>query len=591
MKKLVYTLFIFIGTVLPSFAQGDKFCLGADISWATEYEARGRKFYNYQGEERETFALMKELGLDAVRLRVWVDPKLHGNWCDKNDVLAKAKRAKEQGMDVMVDFHYSDWWADPAKQNIPAAWEGHKYKQMLKDLASHTTEVLQLLKDNGITPKWVQVGNETSNGMLWSVEKDPVTGWEKKDEKGNTIITQAMGHWERNPQQYAGFFAAGYDATKKVFPDAKVIVHLDNGFDSHLYNKNLDILRDNGAKWDIIGMSIYPYWAKQSGKENSCNHLYYDMKRNIKSLVKKYGTDVMIVETGFEVDEKNPWKMEIGREQLADLIRICRDETEGHCLGIFYWEPTAKPSGYKLGAFYDDGRPTDIMRAFTLASVKASAKSADGKVALPANLKYDRPILAMETTEGTILYELYNETPQHRDNYLRLANEGLLDSVLFHRVIRDFMIQCGDPMSKTAYKTFVTEPAEPLGENNVLDKEGKEYTIPAEITYPRFFHKRGAVAAAREGDKTNPEHASASSQFYFVWGDWPAAESKYATRPMLPYYKEEGRAGTPWLDGTYTVFGQIIDGLDVVKKIQFHTCDANDRPINDVRILRLYRAF
>jgi arabinogalactan endo-1,4-beta-galactosidase len=256
---LLITAFL---SLLPCTLYAGDFTLGADISWATEMESKGEKLYNYKGDEREAFQLIKEMGLKAVRLRVWVNPEKHGNWCSKEDVLAKAKRAQALGMDIMIDFHYSDWWADPAKQNIPEAWAKHKYKQMLTDVATHTTEVLTLLKDNGINVKWVQVGNETSNGMLWSVKTNATTGWEEKDENGNTTITQSMGHIEKNPEQYAGFIKAGYEAVKTVYPDAKVIVHLDNGYNNSMYNKNLDILRDNGAKWDIIGMSLYPYWAR-----------------------------------------------------------------------------------------------------------------------------------------------------------------------------------------------------------------------------------------------------------------------------------------------------------------------------------------
>ena len=109
-------------TISPLASSAADFFLGADISWCTEMEQRGQKVYNYVGEEREATALMKELGLNAIRLRVWVDPKEHGGWCDKNDVLVKALRAKALGMEVMIDFHYSDWWADPGKQNMPAAW-------------------------------------------------------------------------------------------------------------------------------------------------------------------------------------------------------------------------------------------------------------------------------------------------------------------------------------------------------------------------------------------------------------------------------------------------------------------------------------
>ena len=340
------------------------FYKGADISWVTELESKGHKFYNANGDERECTALMKEYGMNAIRLRVWVDPSKHDNWCNQEDLLVKAKRAKALGMEVMVDFHYSDWWADPAKQNIPASWKGHSYEEMKKDLANHTKEVLQLLKNNGITPKWVQVGNETTNGMLWSVKTNE-QGWEIKDENGNTTITESMGHATRNPEQYAGFFKAGYEAVKEIFPDAVVIVHLDNGFDEDLYNWNLDILKNNGAKFDMIGMSLYPYWA-ESFHNKTAEQTISGCMANIQKVKAKYGCDVMIVETGMLcADEQGKLAsasvLEEGYKQLA---RIIKESKEVGCKGVFYWEPECKPSQYKLGAFTENGRPTRIMDAF-----------------------------------------------------------------------------------------------------------------------------------------------------------------------------------------------------------------------------------
>ena len=326
----------------------EEFAKGADISWITEYESKGYAFYNSNGEKRECTALMKELGLDAVRLRVWVNPTAHNNWCNKEDLLVKARRAKDLGMDIMVNFHYSDWWADPGKQNIPDAWKSHTYEQMKKDVADHTIEVLQLLKNNQITPKWVQVGNETSNGFLWD-----------------------MGKADKNPKQYAGLFAAGYEATKNVFPDAIVIAHLDNGFSNGLYNWNLDILKDNGAKWDMIGMSLYPYWAMQNTdfSYTTADAVISDCIANIKKVAAKYNCDVMIVETGMEcADDKGSLAtsavLEEGKRQLARIMKECKENTDGRCKGVFYWEPECKPSQYRLGAFTEEGRPTIIMDAF-----------------------------------------------------------------------------------------------------------------------------------------------------------------------------------------------------------------------------------
>lgn len=320
------------------------FAKGADVSWLTEMEKAGDKFYDSLGRETECMTLLRDLGLNSIRLRVWVDPV--DGWCNKSDVLVKAWRAKNLGMRVMVDFHYSDTWADPSNQFIPAAWEDFTLDEMKEAVADHTKEVLNALKEKDITPEWVQVGNETSNGFLWE-----------------------MGQADKNPAQYAALFASGYDAVKSVFPEAIVIVHLDSGYDNDLYNWNLDILKNNGAKWDMIGMSLYPYWAKVYGQETSSEKVITDCIDNIKKVSAKYDCDVMIVETGMEcADDEGklaaPSVLAEGKMLLSRIIEECRDNTNGRCKGVFYWEPQCKPSKYRLGAFTEEGYPTVIMDAF-----------------------------------------------------------------------------------------------------------------------------------------------------------------------------------------------------------------------------------
>lgn len=133
------------------------FAKGADVSWLTEMEQNGKKFYDANGKATECMALLRDLGINSIRLRVWVNPD--GGWNAKYDVLIKAWRAKNLGMRLMIDFHYSDSWADPGKQNIPAAWNGFKddLDKMKAAVASHTTDVLQTLKDNGIDVEWIQI--------------------------------------------------------------------------------------------------------------------------------------------------------------------------------------------------------------------------------------------------------------------------------------------------------------------------------------------------------------------------------------------------------------------------------------------------
>ena len=345
MKKTWISLLLLVLPLLADAQSATKdFVKGADVGFLTGQERRGVKFHDRNGQERECLELLKnDYQMSAIRMRVWVNPR--GGDCDKNTLLAMARRVKALDMDLMVDFHYADSWADPAKQPIPAAWQGHSYKQMQQDVREHTIDVLSLLKQNDIEPRWVQVGNETANGLLWP-----------------------MGHIEKNPKQYAGFIRAGYDAVKEVFPQATVLVHLDRGHKQSLYDWNLDIIKKYGGKWDMIGMSLYPYWATKGGTPEQDNKIITDCMANIRHCSEKYGCDVMIVETGFEVDEQHPEKMEEGRRQLARVIREARTATNGHCRGVFYWEPQCLPGGYKLGAFDHHAAPTAIMEGFVEAS-------------------------------------------------------------------------------------------------------------------------------------------------------------------------------------------------------------------------------
>ncbi len=332
MRKITFIISLMLLCQLSQAQDNTKFWLGADISGTTGMEAHGQRLYNMDGEIRENTALMKEYGMNAIRLRVWVNPR--GGFCDKNDVLQMAKRAQYYGMAVMIDFHYSDWWADPGKQHIPAAWQYMSYDEMRTMLKWHTTDVLQLLKDNRIDVRWVQVGNETTHGFLWP-----------------------MGKAEENMEQYAGFTQAGYEAVKSVYPNADVIVHLDAGCDQKRYDFIFDGLRKYGAHYDLIGISVYPYWDKEAKLEQNTEGTIRDFVANVKHLYEKYGVNSMIVETGTE--SKKPVE---GKKIMSDIINAALRQCDGHCLGVFYWAPELE-GHYPLGAF-DNHRPTVIMDAF-----------------------------------------------------------------------------------------------------------------------------------------------------------------------------------------------------------------------------------
>jgi len=338
------SLLLLMATALPvkaqTAAQANDFVKGADVGFLTGQERRGVVFHDRNGRERECLELLKnDYQLSAIRMRVWVNPR--GGDCDKHELLAMALRTKAMGMDLMVDFHYADSWADPAKQPIPKAWQEHNYEQMKQDVRRHTVDVLSLLKLYGVEPRWVQVGNETANGLLWP-----------------------MGHIEQHPEQYAGLVTAGYDAVKEVFPRAIVIVHLDRGHKQSLYDWNLGILRQHGAKFDMVGMSLYPYWARKDHPELKADDIISDCIANIRHVSETFGCDVMIVETGFEVDMAHPEVMDEGRRQLTRVVREARTQTNGRCRGVFYWEPQCLPGGYRLGAFDSNAAPTAIMDGF-----------------------------------------------------------------------------------------------------------------------------------------------------------------------------------------------------------------------------------
>ena len=208
-----------------------------------------------------------------------------------------------------------------------------------------------------------------------------------------------------------------------------------------------------------------------------------------------------------------------------------------------------------------------------------------GILFVEAKKKEKRHIVRIETNVGNIRVALSDDTPLHRDNFLKLAHEGYYNGTLFHRCIKDFMIQGGDPDSRNA------EPDKLLGDG------GPGYTIPAEFDLPYLYHWRGALAAAREPDDVNPEKESSGSQFYIVYGKKQAAADIKKVRAML---EEKGieltaqmvddyymRGGTPHLDGQYTVFGEVIEGMEVVKIIQGVKTDENDRPLEDVVIKKM----
>ena len=307
------------------------FAKGADVSWLTQMEHDGCKFYTPANKEMECMELLKTLGVNSIRLRVWVNPE--GGWCGKDDVVAKAKRAKALGMRIMIDFHYSDSWADPGKQNKPAAWVDLSFSALLEAVHDHTTDVLTALRDAGITPEWVQIGNETIGGMLWP---------------------DGQNYTDVGFSRYVQLNNMGYTAAKEVFPTTTVLIHVDKGEDDVQLDWFFGNCAKFGAQYDMIGLSLYP---------DTNNWMEYRSKLfvNVNALYRKYDKECMICELGM--------KYNAGTEcntLISSIMGAAKNDLGGHLHGIFYWEPEGYESWshYDKAAFDNNGRPTSALFAF-----------------------------------------------------------------------------------------------------------------------------------------------------------------------------------------------------------------------------------
>lgn len=344
-----------VGT--PTFAKG------ADISWASEMEAEGRKFRLKDGKEADLLSVLRASGINSIRLRVWVDP--YKGWSGKDDVLAMARRVSEAGLALMVDFHYSDFFADPSRQQIPAAWKADKadIDKMCAHVTAHTKEVLEALKAAGVTVNWVQVGNETRSGMLFG--------------SGDLV-------WANKGSEFASYVKlsnAGYDAVKAVYPYAMVMPHLNNAYDASGNEWWVSSFKAQGGKFDALAFSHYPQecWNGETRMEaDEANRLALEF---LQSAVEKYKVPVIVSEVGVKTPEN-----EAEAKRLLQAFMTGIRKVKG-CAGVFYWEPETdgswKPKvyddksaiyrftgkqetwgAYGMGAFTHSGAPTSVMEVF-----------------------------------------------------------------------------------------------------------------------------------------------------------------------------------------------------------------------------------
>lgn len=309
------------------------FICGADIGWASQLEANGYYWTDESGNKKDILDILEDFGTNAIRLRLFVEPPKSAWWqknpdenvmlgfCDTKSIIDMSKRVKAKGMKLMLDFHYSDVFADPQHQHIPAKWEGHSASELAEDVRDYTLSTLKAFTDNKITPDWIQVGNEINPGMMLPVG-DSGTSM-------NVLVS---------------FLNAGYEAVKEVFPSTAVITHLASGGCVDEITKWFDGFFENGGKTDIIGLSHYPYWNKITP-----GMVFTDLGPNMLFYYEKYRKPIMVVEVGEDESEALKSKQLI-KQTIGDLKAI----PDGNGLGIFYWEPDVGKDvlkdGYPLGA-------------------------------------------------------------------------------------------------------------------------------------------------------------------------------------------------------------------------------------------------
>jgi arabinogalactan endo-1,4-beta-galactosidase len=397
------------------------FLKGADISTLQAIEDAGGKYYD-GGVERDLLAILKDRGVGAIRLRVWHDPVLADGYNDKAHTIEMAKRVKSAGLYLLIDFHYSDFWADPGKQEIPAAWRHLDFAGLRDAVYDYTAEVLNDLKAAGAYPDMVQIGNEINNGMLLPV--------------GST------GAFDR----LADLIGAGIRAVRDTTPaghDTKIMIHLAEGGNNAKFRSFFDSLTAYTDDFDVIGLSFYPYW----------HGTYQELKDNLNDLAARYGKELIVVETahphtledgdgwaniaGAADAEKNgfPATPEGQKDMLALMLNTVAHTAGGRGTGVFYWEPAWIPvpkdanGDYQAGWKTKEGNAWDNQAMFDFAGNALPSLDAFGYD--PANPPAKAPLRALEP-EGVTVPAL--ESPEEAAARLPgavqvLYNEGSIESV------------------------------------------------------------------------------------------------------------------------------------------------------------------
>ncbi|NUQ90919.1 MAG: arabinogalactan endo-1,4-beta-galactosidase [Glycomyces artemisiae] len=297
------------------------FARGADISSLAKSEALGGVYMWSDGWKEDAIWILQKSGVNWIRLKVWVNPA--DGYNNKARVVAVAKRARAAGLNVLVDFHYSDIWADPGSQTKPAAWSSYSFAQLRTAVYDHTADVLGAMVSAGATPQMVQIGNELNGGMLW-----PTGRYDQLD-------------------NLAQFLISGANAAYATVPGIKVMLHLAEGGNNSLFRWFFDAMKSRGVWWDAIGASYYPYWhGSLSG-----------LQSNLNDVAARYAKPVYVVETAYPFTASDsdgfanivssstpvsgyPASTTGQSNMLKAIANVVKAVPNGRGAGVFWWEAT-----------------------------------------------------------------------------------------------------------------------------------------------------------------------------------------------------------------------------------------------------------
>lgn len=317
--------------------------LGADVSSLKKSEDKGGVYRDEFGRRGDALRILRNHGLNWIRLRVWVNPA--DGYHNTAELLAMARRAKALGIKVLVDLHYSDFWADPGKQWTPVAWQGETFPQLLQTFKLYTNGLVRKLVAQGTPPAMVQIGNETNAGLLWDYGATWTGCSTADDGTGHNVTVCHTENWD----QLATLLTAGYNAVKSASPSTKVMLHIANGGDNGGFHWWFDNVTTRNVPFDVIGVSYYPYW------HGSLAALQY----NLDDVARTYGKDIVLAETAypFTTEDKDGWPNSVPNDgspltagydatpagqaaMFRDVLSIVRAVPDGHGLGAFYWDAT-----------------------------------------------------------------------------------------------------------------------------------------------------------------------------------------------------------------------------------------------------------